>query len=119
MRRARSWWFALACVAMLLAALAGTSPTALPGVAGSPGGVAVNVAATADVTLALPPTGSPGQLLAQPAKRLPWSPAEPVRWRALLFVVLTTLAFGAVTVAGRAWRWCPFVWRAPPAAAVA
>jgi hypothetical protein len=118
MRRARSWWFALACVAVLLVALTGT-PTAPPGVAGSSDGVAINVAATADVTLALPPTGSPAQLLAQPAKRLPWSPAEPMRWSALLLVVLTTLAFGAVTVAGRAWRWCPFVWRAPPAPAVA
>ncbi|HLZ39102.1 MAG TPA: hypothetical protein VKP64_15445 [Mycobacteriales bacterium] len=119
MPHARPSWFALACVAVLLAALTGTPPTALPAATGSSDGVAIRVAATADATLALPPTGSPAQLLAQPAKRLPWSPAEPVRWSALLLVVLTTLAFGAVTVAGRAWRWCPFVWRAPPAAAVA
>jgi hypothetical protein len=108
-----------AYVAVLLLAVLTTLPGApLHAATSLSDGVVLSVASAGDVALAQSPT-SAVHLIAKPVKRLPWAPAEPVRWSALLFVLLTTLAFGAVTVARRAWRWCPFVWRAPPVSVIA
>lgn len=106
----------VAAAGLVLAVVVGAMPTASgpTGVANSSG---VQTASEDPSLFAAPPAHS-GHLVAKPTKRLPWGPAEPVRWTAVLLTVLTVVTFSMLAAARRALRWCAFVLRAPPVSAV-